>query len=75
MSPTARQQYLQQMRDRYVVAKRAAGSALLDEAVAITGYHRKALIRRFTRPLVPRRRRRGHLRRHGPTVVAALRAV
>ena len=43
------------MRDRYVVAGRAARSALLDEAVAMTGYHRKALIRRFTRPLGPRR--------------------
>ena len=75
VSPAARQQYLQQMRDRYVVAKRAARSALLDEAVAMTGYHRKALIRRFTRPLGPRRRRRGRPRRYGPTVVAALRAL
>jgi len=32
------------------VARRAARSALLDEAVAMTGYHRKTLIRRFTRP-------------------------
>ncbi len=71
VSPGARQQYLQQMRDRYVVAKRAARSALLDEAVAMTGYQRKALIRRFTRPLGPRRRRRGRPRRYGPTVVAA----
>ena len=75
VSPGARQQYLQQMRDRYVVAKRAARSALLDEAVAMTGYHRKALIRRFTRPVGPRRRRRGRPRRYGPTVVTALRAV
>jgi hypothetical protein len=63
------------MRDRYVVAKRAARSALLDEAVAMTGYHRKALIRRFTRPLGPRRRRRGRPRRYGPPVVTALRAL
>jgi len=63
------------MRDRYVVATRPARSALLDEAVAMTGYHRKALIRRFTCPLRPRRRRRGRPRRYGPTVVAALRAV
>jgi hypothetical protein len=63
------------MRDRYVVATRAARSALLDEAVAMTGYHRKALIRRFTRPLGPRRRRRGRPRRYGPAVVRALRAV
>mgnify|MGYP001352843378 CR=1 FL=1 len=54
VSPAARQQYLQQMRDRYAVAKRAARSALLDEAVAMTGYHRKALIRRFTRPTIGR---------------------
>ncbi len=75
VSPGARQQYLQQMRDRYVVAKRAARSALLDDAVAMTGYHRKALIRRFTCPLGPRRRRRGRPRRYGPAVVNALRAV
>jgi hypothetical protein len=75
VSPAARQQYLQQMRDRYVMAKRAARSALLDEAVAMTGYHRKALIRRFTRPLGPRRRRRGRPRRYGTAVVKALRAV
>jgi hypothetical protein len=47
----------------------------LDEAVAMTGYHRKALIRRFTRPLGPRRRRRGRPRRYGTAVIAALRAV
>jgi len=75
VGPVARQQYLEQMRDRYAVAGRAARSALLNEAVAMTGYHRKALIRRFTRPLGPRRRRRGRPRKYGPTVVAALRAL
>jgi hypothetical protein len=75
VSPAARQQYLQQMCDRYVVARRAGRSALLDEAVAMTGHHRKALIRRFTRPLGPRRRRRGRPRQYGPAVVAALRAL
>ena len=75
VGPEARQQYLQHMRDRYVVAGRAARSALLDEAVAMTGYHRKALTRRFTRLLGPRRRRRGRPRQYGPTVVAALRAL
>lgn len=75
VGPEARQQYLQQMRDRYVVAGRAARSALLDEAVAMTGYHRKTLIRRFTRVLEPRRRRRGRRRQYGPMVVAALRAL
>jgi hypothetical protein len=75
VGPVARQQYLEQMRDRYAVAGRTARSALLDEAVAMTGYHRKALIRRFTRPLGPRRRRRGRPQTYGPTVVAALRAL
>lgn len=75
VSPAAREQYLEQMRDRYAVAKRAARSALLDEAVTMTGYHRKAVIRRFTRPLGARRRRRGRPRQYGPTVVAALRAL
>jgi hypothetical protein len=71
----ARQQYLEQMRDRYGVAGRAARGALLDEAVAMTGYHRKALIRRFTRPVGPRRQQRGRRRVYGPAVVAALRAL
>jgi hypothetical protein len=75
VGPVARQQYLEQMRDRYVVATRAARSALLDEAVAMTGYHRKALIRRFARSPTARCRRRGRPRRYGPTVVAALRAL
>lgn len=75
VGPEARQQYLQHMRERYVVAGRAARSALLNEALAMTGYHRNALIRRFTRAPGPRRRRRGRRRQHGPTVVAALRAL
>jgi hypothetical protein len=70
VGPVARQQYLEQMRDRYVVARRAARSALLDEAVAMTGYHRKALIRRFTRPLGPRRRRRGWPPGEAPSVTS-----
>ena len=50
MGPQARQEYLAQMRERYLGASRRAKGALLDEAVAVTGYHRKALIRAWRRP-------------------------
>jgi hypothetical protein len=63
------------MRERYVVATRAEKGRLLDEAVTMTGRHRKALIRTFARR--PRRGRRGggRPRRYGPAVVAALEAI
>jgi hypothetical protein len=67
------------MRDRYVRAKtRAEKGRLLTEAMAVTGYHRKALIRAWRRPEPGRghrRRRRGRRRRYGPAAVRALRAI
>lgn len=51
MGPRAKREYLAQMRDRYVRAQtRQARGALLTEAMAVTGYHRKALIRAWGRP-------------------------
>ena len=50
MGPQARQEYLAQMRERYLGASRGAKGALLTEAVTVTGYHRKALIRAWRRP-------------------------
>ena len=45
VGPQARQEYLAQMRDRYLRAAQREKSRLLDEAVAVTGRHRKGLIR------------------------------
>jgi hypothetical protein len=78
VGPQAKIEYLAQMRDRYVRAKsRQERSQLLDEAVRVTGYHRKAVIRAWRRPerRGPRRRPRGRARRYGPAVVRALKAI
>ncbi len=77
MGPQARREYLAQMQDRYLGASRRAKGTLLTEAVTVTGYHRKALIRAWRRPerRRPRGPRRGRPTRYGPAVVRALRAV
>jgi hypothetical protein len=67
------------MRERYDGARKEARGQLLDEMEEVTGYHRKALIRRM-HASAPRRgprptRRRGRPRRYGPTVVGALRLI
>ena len=69
MGPQARQEYLAQMRDRYVRASRREKGRLLTEAVTVTGYHRKALIRAWRRPQA--RRARGPRRAHDPTHLAS----
>ena len=58
MGPQARGEYLARMRDRYPMANRAKRSELVTEVVAMTGYHRKAVIRLLRRPARPRPRRR-----------------
>ena len=77
MGPQARQEYLAQMRDRYVRATRSEKGRVLTEAVTVTGYHRKAIIRAWRRPAVQRARgpRRGRPTRYDAAVVRALRAV
>ena len=45
VGPQARPEYLAQMRDRYVGASRTEKGRVLTEAVTVTGYHRKAIIR------------------------------
>ena len=73
MGPRGTSEYLARMRDRYVRAKtRPEKGQLLTEAMAVTGYHRKALIRVWRRPEPVdgrRRRRRGRARRYGPSAV------
>jgi len=76
VGPQAIREYLGRMRERYEEAGRAAKGPLLDEVCAMTGYHRKAVIRLLRRAPGPRRRRRGGPRvRYGPEVVAVLRAI
>ena len=77
MGPQARHEYLAQMRDRYVRASRREKGRLLTEAVTVTGYHRKAVIRAWRRPPARRGRgpRRGRPTRYSAAVVRALRAV
>jgi hypothetical protein len=73
VGPQTTREYLARMRERYERADRAAKSQLLDEVCAVTGYHRKAVIRRLRRSVVRRVGRRGRPVRYGPRVVGALR--
>ena len=76
VGPQANREYLERMRERYERASRAEKGPLLDEVCEVTGYHRKAVIRRLRR-LEPRRRsgRRGPPVRYTSEVVAALQAI
>ena len=76
VGPQATREYLERMRERYQGAGREEKGRLLDEVCEVTGYHRKAVIRRLRRPAGRgRRRRRGRPVRDGPEVVGALRAI
>jgi hypothetical protein len=77
--PQAIAEYLTRMRERYERATGATRTELLNEMAAMTGYHRKALIRAMHRPAeaapATRGKRRGRPRRYGARVVGALRVV
>jgi hypothetical protein len=77
VGPQTRREYLAKMRDCYVTADREAKSRLLDEAVAMTGRHRKSLIRAWRVGPRPGRSRRRYCRptRYGPAIVRALIAI
>ncbi len=78
MGPQAKSEYLALTRDRYLRAKsRTEKGRLLREAMSVTGYHRKALIRAWRRPERAERgrRRRGRARRYGPAVIRALKLI
>ena len=77
MGPQARQEYLAQMRDRYQRASRPEKGRVLTEAVTVTGYHRKAIIRAWQRPAARRARgpRPGRPTRYDAAVVRVLRAI
>ena len=71
---TERRKYLALMRRRYKNGSRKERSSLLNEMEAVTGLHRKYLIRLMRNPVPmerkPRRRERGPL--YGPDVRAAI---
>ena len=76
VGPQARREYLARMRDRYPMANRAMRSQLVSEVVAMTGYHRKSVIRLLRRPERPTpRRRKGRPVQYGSVVVGALRTI
>jgi hypothetical protein len=66
-----------QMRDRYLRATRTEKGRMLTEAVTVTGYHRKAIIRAWQHRAVRRARgpRSGRPTRYVAAVVRALRAI
>lgn len=69
-------EYAKAMRVRYWQANRKGKTWILNEFVAVTGYHRKAAIRLLGRAdeVVPKARR-GRRRKYGPEIVEALRTV
>lgn len=77
MTRTSIREYAQAQRARYHRAFRTEKRRILDEVVAVTGYHRKAAIRLLRRPprAGPPRPRSGRPRVYGPEVGAAAKVV
>ena len=75
MSLSERRKYLRVIKKRYLKASKFGRGRLLDEMEAITGLHRKSLIRLMSGSLErkPRHKRRG--RTYGPEVDDALRVI
>lgn len=72
MNIDERYKYLRLQRARYQQAARATEKQLLDEMEAVTGLHRKSLIRRLSKPLTRRARTGEREASYGPEVAAAL---
>ena len=74
MTRASLREYATRQRARYERADRRQKQALLDEIVAVTGMHRKAVIRLLRRPLrsVAAPSRAGRPRQYGPEVAAAV---
>lgn len=75
MTIDERYKYLRMMKARYVKADRRERGRLLDEMEAVTGLHRKSLIRRMNSRLKRRPRRRERERTYRDDVTAAIRVV
>jgi hypothetical protein len=76
MSQTSKREVLAEIRPRYTLGNRTAKRRILDELVAITGYHRKYAIQLLNHPVTRRTRKRrvGQPKYAGP-VRAALERV
>lgn len=74
MTRASLREYATRQRARYEQAARRQKQALLDEIVAVTGMHRKAVIRLLRRPLrnAAGPSRAGRPRQYGPEVAAAV---
>ncbi len=77
MTVDERRKYLKVVALRYAKAGRAQRSALLTEMEAVTGLHRKSLLRLLHGPTLDRapKRRRIRGRRYGPEVAGVVRVV
>jgi hypothetical protein len=75
MSLDERWKYLRRMRKRYLKATRLEQGRLLDEMEAVTGLHRKSLIRLMWGSLERRPRQRQRGRRYGLEVDRALKVI
>ncbi len=71
MTVDERRKYLRLVASRYAKASRAERSALLTEMVAVTGLHRKSLLRLLHRPSLDRAPKRPRLRRRRYGVAVA----
>jgi hypothetical protein len=72
MTINERYKYLRKMRQRYRTASRQQRGALLDEMQAVTGLHRKSLIRRMSGSLERKPRKRERQKEYGADVDAAI---
>jgi hypothetical protein len=72
MGPSARREFVADLRSRYAQAGRRERCTLLDRAVEATGYHRKYLIAVLRKAASPRRSRPRPGPRCGSRVAAAL---
>ena len=72
MSQQSKRELVDVLRDRYLRAGRPEKTKILDEFVAVTGFHRKHALRLLRGGYGPGRERRGRKRRYTGSVVSAL---
>lgn len=75
MTRQAISEYLEAIRGRYQQARKKEKGRILDEAVQVTGYHRKALVRLLHRQFRAKAQHRGRPSRYGFKVQEALRVL
>jgi hypothetical protein len=75
MTINERRKYLRKMKSRYIKAKRQERSELLDEMEAITGLHRKSLVRLMHSSLERKSRSQQRSKTYGAEVSTAIRVI